>query len=129
MNFMSASVVSLGCSSVTQCPVSLKTTIDTSDATQSNLLPRQFPFDFSPAITSNGMPSFVSESSAKSPAVFVGRHFSGSWERFPSQGIQGGGSGFLPDRHPIPQCIVGHSVSSLSTLSCQSYVLPQVVGS
>src|SRR5207245_8008389 len=67
MNFMSASVVSLECSSMTQCPVSLKTTIDTSDATSLTCCRDKFPFDFSPAITSNGIPSFVCESCAKSP--------------------------------------------------------------
>src|SRR2546428_7719630 len=51
---------------MTQCPVSLKTTIDTSDATSLTCCRDKFPFDFSPAITSNGIPSFVCESCAKS---------------------------------------------------------------
>src|SRR5207245_6521649 len=67
---------------MTQCPVSLKTTIDTSDATSLTCCRDKFPFDFSPAITSNGILGFVCESCANCPpssladtSVVHGRYF------------------------------------------------------
>src|SRR6267143_2379143 len=59
----------------------------------------------------------------------IGRCLGGSCELFPFQGIRGGGSGFLPDQRPILQCIVGRSLFSSSTLSCQSFALPPSAGS
>ncbi len=57
-NFISASVVSLGRSSKTQCPVSLSTTTVTSEATSFVCCPRGSPRLFSPPITSTGMVSW-----------------------------------------------------------------------
>jgi len=65
-NFISASVVSCGCSSSTQCPVSFRTTTVTSEATSFNCAPWNSPKDFSPPTVNTGIVSFVFESSPKS---------------------------------------------------------------
>ena len=61
-NFTSASVVSLGRSSSTQCPVSFSTTTFTSEATNFICCASASPSDFSPPITRTGMVSLVWES-------------------------------------------------------------------
>ena len=58
-NFSKASVVCLGCSSKTQCPVSLRTTIVASVATIFICCPSSAPFAFSPPIARTGIVSLV----------------------------------------------------------------------
>ncbi len=61
-NFSSASIVSLGRSSSTQCPVSFSTTTVTSEATNFICRPSTSPDAFSPPITRTGIVSLVLES-------------------------------------------------------------------
>jgi hypothetical protein len=58
-NLTSASVVSLGRSSMTQCPASFKTTTVTLGATNFACCPSTSPRDFSPPIVSTGIGNFV----------------------------------------------------------------------
>src|SRR6266851_9801742 len=65
-NLVSASIVSLGRSSISQCPVSLSPTTLTSFATSFICGNRVLALAFSPAIARTGRVSFVFDSSAKS---------------------------------------------------------------
>src|SRR6266852_3689828 len=65
-NFISAAVVSLGCSSRIQCPAFFSTMTVTSVATNFICCPRTSPSDFSPPIDNTGMVNFVCASCTKS---------------------------------------------------------------
>src|ERR1700722_6554556 len=68
-NFTSASVVSFGCSSMSQCPGSFSTTTVTSIATSFACSPITTPFPLSPPMVNTGIVNLVCASCAKSLAA------------------------------------------------------------